>query len=288
MNYFNVERFFPNNSDGLYLQYNFEEYQQEIQKLCFLQGLSKKGVEVLKRWFYRHRHHPYPTEVEKKQLWRESGLSMLQVEYWFMRAQEYHQRTILLSQQTTTGDSSSNNSYYGSSATNNHQNQTTTHRELPTTSNYVEPQIEASYSLRYPSGYAFNGSYVPHQHLERRISQHEGQYRRRRPIEVEGVFNQPNTTGESSSYSWSPVTESIPNTNRYQFRATNNAQPRINPSFLPGYPSGYPSRGFYVTQGNFGTRFSRPPTPPNEPQNSTLQQYIDRVVENVLLNYPSL
>ena len=66
LDYFNVERFFPNNSDGLYLQYNFEEYQQEIQKLCFLQGLSKKGVEVLKRWFYRHRHHPYPTEVEKK------------------------------------------------------------------------------------------------------------------------------------------------------------------------------------------------------------------------------
>ncbi|KAL4938595.1 hypothetical protein BDV06DRAFT_231647 [Aspergillus oleicola] len=45
--------------------------------------LSKDAVTVLRTWLNRHRHYPYPTQEEREQLHRETGLSNAQISNWF-------------------------------------------------------------------------------------------------------------------------------------------------------------------------------------------------------------
>lgn len=48
--------------------------------------LPTKAKNHLKRWLFNHTDHPYPTDVEKQQLMKETNLSLLQVENWFINA----------------------------------------------------------------------------------------------------------------------------------------------------------------------------------------------------------
>ncbi|KAF7285529.1 hypothetical protein GWI33_010528 [Rhynchophorus ferrugineus] len=48
--------------------------------------LPTRAKNHLKRWLFKHTDHPYPTDLEKQQLMKETNLSLLQVENWFINA----------------------------------------------------------------------------------------------------------------------------------------------------------------------------------------------------------
>ena len=49
-------------------------------------NLPKETTDRLKAWLVAHLQHPYPTEDEKQQLMRQTGLQMYQVSNWFINA----------------------------------------------------------------------------------------------------------------------------------------------------------------------------------------------------------
>ncbi|CAG9857416.1 unnamed protein product [Phyllotreta striolata] len=48
--------------------------------------LPTKAKNHLKKWLFKHTDHPYPTDQEKQMLMKETNLSLLQVENWFINA----------------------------------------------------------------------------------------------------------------------------------------------------------------------------------------------------------
>ncbi|KAK2709038.1 hypothetical protein QYM36_014610 [Artemia franciscana] len=264
-NYFHAGPLFSNNSDGSDLQ-------------CSLEEIPKEGFEVLKRWFFHNRHQPYPTEEDKRKLMQEAGLSMLQINYWFMKVHGYRLRSNPFYQPNITDKSLPYNSYYESSAANNYE--VPTYYNIPTT-NYVEPQIEHSTSLGYSRGNTFNESYAPPNQFETRMSQCKIQHRYRQTVEFARAFNQQNIADESSSssssyhgssstnysngiitsnlfHTWSPVTESTPTTNHHELPTTSYVEPQTDSLNSQGYNSGYLSSEFNLPRGNIETRFTPP------------------------------
>ncbi|XP_057745430.1 homeobox protein BEL1 homolog [Arachis stenosperma] len=49
-------------------------------------GLPKRSVSVLRAWLFEHFLHPYPSDVDKHILARQTGLSRSQVSNWFINA----------------------------------------------------------------------------------------------------------------------------------------------------------------------------------------------------------
>lgn len=47
---------------------------------------SKTATNILRAWLFQHLQHPYPSEEQKKQLGAETGLTILQVNNWFINA----------------------------------------------------------------------------------------------------------------------------------------------------------------------------------------------------------
>ncbi|CAG0884960.1 unnamed protein product [Cyprideis torosa] len=48
--------------------------------------LPKPATAIMKAWLFQHITHPYPTEDEKRQLASQTGLTLLQVNNWFINA----------------------------------------------------------------------------------------------------------------------------------------------------------------------------------------------------------
>ncbi|KAJ7185556.1 hypothetical protein C8R46DRAFT_1060979 [Mycena filopes] len=46
--------------------------------------LPKETTDFLKDWLHSHAAHPYPSEIEKKQMCHATGLSMSQVSNWMI------------------------------------------------------------------------------------------------------------------------------------------------------------------------------------------------------------
>jgi hypothetical protein len=44
------------------------------------------ATNILRAWLFQHLTHPYPSEDQKKQLAQDTGLSILQVNNWFINA----------------------------------------------------------------------------------------------------------------------------------------------------------------------------------------------------------
>ncbi|XP_058806532.1 homeobox protein homothorax-like, partial [Phymastichus coffea] len=46
----------------------------------------KVATNILRAWLFQHLTHPYPSEDQKKQLAQDTGLTILQVNNWFINA----------------------------------------------------------------------------------------------------------------------------------------------------------------------------------------------------------
>ncbi|OTB20491.1 hypothetical protein K445DRAFT_86675 [Daldinia sp. EC12] len=49
-------------------------------------NLPKETTDKLRAWFHAHLSHPYPTEEEKQQLMKDTGLQLNQISNWFINA----------------------------------------------------------------------------------------------------------------------------------------------------------------------------------------------------------
>lgn len=49
-------------------------------------GLPERAVAVLRKWLFEHFLHPYPTDIDKQMLAKQTGLSRNQVSNWFINA----------------------------------------------------------------------------------------------------------------------------------------------------------------------------------------------------------
>ncbi|KAI0180373.1 hypothetical protein GGR52DRAFT_240933 [Hypoxylon sp. FL1284] len=58
-------------------------------------NLPKETTERLRGWFLTHLHHPYPTEDEKNELMRITGLQINQISNWFINARRRQLPTIM-------------------------------------------------------------------------------------------------------------------------------------------------------------------------------------------------
>ncbi|KZT60288.1 hypothetical protein CALCODRAFT_408438, partial [Calocera cornea HHB12733] len=50
--------------------------------------LPREVTEYLKDWLMKHADHPYPTEEEKKDMCRHTGLHMTQLSNWFINVRQ--------------------------------------------------------------------------------------------------------------------------------------------------------------------------------------------------------
>uniref|UniRef100_A0A060T3Z8 ARAD1C40612p n=1 Tax=Blastobotrys adeninivorans TaxID=409370 RepID=A0A060T3Z8_BLAAD len=49
-------------------------------------NLPRPVTDILRKWLNDHMHHPYPTEREKAELMRQTGLTLNQISNWFINA----------------------------------------------------------------------------------------------------------------------------------------------------------------------------------------------------------
>lgn len=68
--------------DSFQPDHDFHQRQIDVKR----SRLPAHAVSVLKEWFYKHSHSPYPTEEEKEKFTRELSLTILQVNNWFTNA----------------------------------------------------------------------------------------------------------------------------------------------------------------------------------------------------------
>jgi len=58
-------------------------------------NLPKETTDKLRAWFMAHLQHPYPTEDEKQELMRQTGLQMNQISNWFINARRRQLPTMI-------------------------------------------------------------------------------------------------------------------------------------------------------------------------------------------------
>ncbi|CAN6618124.1 hypothetical protein TRVA0_007S01332 [Trichomonascus vanleenenianus] len=63
-----------------------QPHQQQPPQKKRRGNLPRPVTDILRNWLDDHVHHPYPTEAEKNQLMRQTGLTMNQISNWFINA----------------------------------------------------------------------------------------------------------------------------------------------------------------------------------------------------------
>uniref|UniRef100_A0A8C3WJ04 Meis homeobox 3 n=1 Tax=Catagonus wagneri TaxID=51154 RepID=A0A8C3WJ04_9CETA len=63
-----------------------EELDQERRRNKKRGIFPKAATNVMRAWLFQHLSHPYPSEEQKKQLAQDTGLTILQVNNWFINA----------------------------------------------------------------------------------------------------------------------------------------------------------------------------------------------------------
>ncbi|XP_064621835.1 homeobox protein Meis1-like isoform X2 [Lineus longissimus] len=64
-----------------------EESDERTQKRQKKRGIFPKvATNIMRAWLFQHLTHPYPSEEQKKQLAQDTGLTILQVNNWFINA----------------------------------------------------------------------------------------------------------------------------------------------------------------------------------------------------------
>ncbi|KAI9897145.1 hypothetical protein N3K66_008167 [Trichothecium roseum] len=70
-------------------------------------NLPKETTDKLRAWFMAHLAHPYPTEDEKQELMRQTGLQMNQISNWFINARRRQLPTMINNARVETDATSS-------------------------------------------------------------------------------------------------------------------------------------------------------------------------------------
>ncbi|EEC79849.1 hypothetical protein OsI_21328 [Oryza sativa Indica Group] len=104
-------------------------------------GLPERAVAVLRAWLFEHFLHPYPNDVDKHILARQTGLSRSQVSNWFINARVRLWKPMIedMYKEETKPESSDGNNKLNPSAAGNKQQ----HRDDPK-KNYTATTAEAS------------------------------------------------------------------------------------------------------------------------------------------------
>lgn len=63
-----------------------EELDQERRRNKKRGIFPKVATNIMRAWLFQHLSHPYPSEDQKKQLAQDTGLTILQVNNWFINA----------------------------------------------------------------------------------------------------------------------------------------------------------------------------------------------------------
>ncbi|KAM6153747.1 homeobox protein Meis3 isoform 2-T2 [Erethizon dorsatum] len=63
-----------------------EELDQERRRSKKRGIFPKVATNIMRAWLFQHLSHPYPSEEQKKQLAQDTGLTILQVNNWFINA----------------------------------------------------------------------------------------------------------------------------------------------------------------------------------------------------------
>lgn len=69
-----------------YLSKVFSLQENVLMKAKKRGNLPKSAINVLKNWLYQHFLHPYPTEDEKRDISRQTNLTITQINNWFINA----------------------------------------------------------------------------------------------------------------------------------------------------------------------------------------------------------
>ncbi|KAI6777672.1 Homeobox protein PKNOX2-like protein [Emericellopsis cladophorae] len=110
-------------SAGTYTRHSYPEYPRysemghagapHDQKQRKRRGnLPKETTDKLRSWFHAHVSHPYPTEDEKQELMRQTGLQMNQISNWFINARR-RQLPAMITNARVTSDAISGRSAEG-------------------------------------------------------------------------------------------------------------------------------------------------------------------------------
>ncbi|XP_047132366.2 homeobox protein Meis3 isoform X1 [Hydra vulgaris] len=73
----------PDSEDSIYRD---EEDEKDKKKQKKRGIFPKMATNIMKGWLFQHLTHPYPSEEQKRQLANETGLTIVQVNNWFINA----------------------------------------------------------------------------------------------------------------------------------------------------------------------------------------------------------
>ncbi|XP_066926884.1 homeobox protein Meis1-like isoform X3 [Clytia hemisphaerica] len=73
----------PDSEDSIFKDDEDEKDKRKQKKRGIF---PKMATNIMKAWLFQHLNHPYPSEEQKRQLANETGLTILQVNNWFINA----------------------------------------------------------------------------------------------------------------------------------------------------------------------------------------------------------
>lgn len=74
----------PDSENSIFKEEEEDEKDKRKQKKRGI--FPKMATNIMKAWLFQHLTHPYPSEEQKRQLANETGLTILQVNNWFINA----------------------------------------------------------------------------------------------------------------------------------------------------------------------------------------------------------
>ncbi|CAN8096522.1 unnamed protein product [Discula destructiva] len=122
-------------------------------------NLPKETTDKLRAWFVSHLHHPYPTEDEKQELMRQTGLQMNQISNWFINARR-RQLPAMINNAHAERDAMSSRDGKVPSSTERGDYDDVKNRHSPTTSDGGDSTFDDELDpRRRPQHYKRGGSY---------------------------------------------------------------------------------------------------------------------------------
>ncbi|XP_047648073.1 homeobox protein Meis3 isoform X3 [Phacochoerus africanus] len=82
-----------------------EELDQERRRNKKRGIFPKVATNIMRAWLFQHLSHPYPSEEQKKQLAQDTGLTILQVNNWFINARRRIVQPMIDQSNRTAGQS---------------------------------------------------------------------------------------------------------------------------------------------------------------------------------------